>query len=237
MFLPESRRPKILSPSLKLAERTKMLRKIKDIYANAERQIDAMGGSQNFINRLYSGSPSTARLTQLKEGWIIGRFAALYNETESPTLVWAARHLPATKRADFSVYDERKVYLCDVEVTAIFPKPSTKSPHGIGDFVPYPPSPDTENPLVTHVWVDRSPSQQPYAYARRVIEKHLRDAYPPYWLVIYDNEFLAFRGITRADAVRRLEEIFTAKKTRRKLPPSLKQVWILYDDALARLSL
>src|SRR5207244_10020752 len=108
-------------------------------------------------------------------------------------------------------------YVCDLGFTAISRKPSTKRRHGIGDFVPYPPSPDTENPLVTHVWVDRSPSQQPYAYARRVTEKHLRNAYPPYWLVIYDNEFLAFRGITRADAVRRLAEIFTAKTSRRKL--------------------
>jgi hypothetical protein len=213
-----------------------MPRRIKDIYGNAERQIDTMGGSETFIKRLYSGSP-TVQLTRLKEDWIIGRFSYFYHKRHRPMLVWAAKHLPRTQRADFSAYNERKGYLCDVEVTAIFPRPTTKSPHGIEDFVPYPISPDSHNPLVTHVYIHRPPTQPPYAYARRVIEKHLRDAYPPYWLVIYDNEFRAFRGITKDDALRSIEEIFAAMKTRGKLPPNLKQVWILYDDALARLSI
>lgn len=212
-----------------------MLR-IEDIYRNAERQIDAMGSEEFIRNRLYSGR-STAQLTQLKEDWLLGRFADFYNKGNSPTLVSAVRHLPGTKRADFSVSDEHKIYVCDLEVTAIFPKPTTKNPKGIADFVPYPISPDAEDPRVTHVCVDRPPSQQPYAYARRVIEKHLRDDYPPYRLVIYDNEWHVPHGISRDDAVRRLEQIFATTKARGKIPSNLKQVWVLYDDALAKLSI
>jgi hypothetical protein len=38
--------------------------------------------------------------------------------------------------------------------------------------------------MLHHVDIDQPRQSQPYAYLKRVIEKHLRDKYPPYWLVV-----------------------------------------------------
>jgi hypothetical protein len=45
------------------------MKKIADIFDNAEAQMDAMGAAA-FVSRLYSG-PRTPEFTRLKEDWVL----------------------------------------------------------------------------------------------------------------------------------------------------------------------
>jgi nitrite reductase/ring-hydroxylating ferredoxin subunit len=65
---------------------------------------------------------------------------------------------------------------------------------------------------------------RPYAALNRVIETHLRDQYPPYWLVVYDKK----HGVTHPNLIELrhcIREILEKKATRGKLPANLTQVW------------
>ena len=63
-------------------------------------------------------------------------------------------------------------------------------------------------------------------FAQQYNKQHLRDKYPPYWLVIYDNE----HGMQRpnlSQLARLIRDILQARATLGRLPTGLKQVWRL----------
>ena len=185
--------------------------------------MDAMG-AQNFVDHLYSRA-STPQFTRLKEEWEFGSFVQEYNKVHTPALVWACRNHSGTNHADFSIYAVDKSYLWDIAVTAVYSKPTTKNPQGYHDFSPYPISRDTSDASVLHVDIDRPRKSQPYAMLKRIVEKHLRDKYPPYWLVIYDNE----HGVQHPNLkhlANLIQGILRARAQAGRLPANLKQVWI-----------
>ncbi len=184
--------------------------------------MDAMG-AETFVDRLYSGV-STPDFTRLKEEWELGFFVQHYNRLHSPALVWACRNQPGTNHADFSVYAADTSYLWDIEVTALFSKPTTKNPKGYEDFSPYPISRDPSDPRVLHVEIDQPRKSQPYTMLERVVEKHLRDEYPPYWLVIYDNEHgIQHPNLKHLSSL--IQGILRKRAPRGPLPSNLLQVW------------
>jgi hypothetical protein len=204
------------------------LRRIEDVLSDAEVQNDAMGADE-YLRQSYSSGKPTPDFTRLKEAKYLGYFAEQYNERNTPGLVWARRNEAGSDHADFSVYDDKKSYLCDLEITALFSTPTTKDPKGYEDFSPYPRMPIAMElsavPGVTLWDIDRpKPGFRPYARLERTIEMHLREAYPPYWLVIYDNE----HGVCHPN-LKQLEQLIrrTLEKNvgRGRLPANLKQVW------------
>jgi hypothetical protein len=184
-----------------------MLRRIEDLLRDAESENDAMGADE-YLRRSYSSGQSTPEFTRLKEAKYLGYFAEQYNELKVPALVWARRNEAGSGHADFSVYDDNKSCLCDIEITALFTKPVRRKPQDPDpeDFEPYPPTaiPEELTMLGMNLRDIDHPRKgfRPYANLRRVVETHLRDKYPPYWLVIYDNE----RGVQHSN-LKRLEEL------------------------------
>ncbi|MGH7870969.1 MAG: hypothetical protein ACREQO_01985 [Candidatus Binatia bacterium] len=199
------------------------MQKIDDILREAEAHMDAMG-AQPFVDQLYSGT-RTEQLTRLKENWELGSFVQRYNKMYSPALVWAYHNQRKTGHADFSIYAADKSYLWDIEVTALFPKPTTKNPKSYDDFSAYPIWRDPSDSSLLHVNMNRPRKSQPYALLKDVVKKHLRDQYPPYWLVIYDNEHDVERRNLEHPA-NLIETILRAKAQAGQLPPGLKQAWI-----------
>lgn len=195
------------------------LRKIDEMLRRAEARMDAMGTT--FVDRLFTGSPPTPDFSELKEDWELGTFAQAYNMLFDPKLVWARRNPPGTNHADFSVYTADKSYLLDIEVTALFAKPPVKKPSRYEDFQPYPVYPDVSDPAAYHEDIDEPRKVKPYANLERVVEAHLRDKYPAYWLVIYDNEIWADR--TQLEDL--IRQILQKRANRGRLPTNLKQVW------------
>jgi hypothetical protein len=202
-----------------------------DILNNAQAENAAMGAIE-YLRRSYSSySEATPELTRLKEDQYLGYFAAQYNERNAPALVWARRNAAGSGYADFSVYDEGKSHLCDIEVTALFTRPSVKKPKSYLDYSPYPPMPmpildELPDEGVTS-WDIDNPRKgfRLYATLERVVEKHLRDKYPPYWLVIYDNE----HGVCHpnlGELSRLIRAILQKRAKRGRLPVNLKQVWV-----------
>jgi hypothetical protein len=199
------------------------MHKIADMLKDAEAKDQQE--AENFVQQLYSPQRSTPDFTDKKEGWILGTFAELYNryacpDFGRPELVWARRNMPGTNHADFSVYGADKSYLWDIEVFALFPKPPAKNPKRYQDLWPYPLHPDPSNPAVHDVDIDQLRKSKPYANLERLVEKHLRDKYPPYWLVIYDNEFWVQDRGQLEDPIRQI-----LQKNVGRLPANLKQVW------------
>jgi len=202
------------------------LRRIQDMLHDAEAQMKK-AGAPAMVEQFYS-RPRTAELTSLKEEWTMGSFAARFNRYHTPELIWA-RHNPANiKRADFSVYGSDCSLLCDVEITSLWSTPTAPNPKAYEDFSPYPVWPDRDNPEVLHVDIDQPPKVQPYARLERVIEAHLRDEYPAYWLVIWDNDHAVCHPNLDelAQLVRRILE---TKWKSGALPAGLQQVW-LFDE-------
>lgn len=190
--------------------------------------MNAMGAVA-FVSRLYSG-PSTPEFTRLKEDWVLGSFAMRFNKQSGPLLVWADRNPPGTKRADFSVYTNDRRFLVDIEIVSLFSEPIVDDPKGYEDFSPFPCWRDSEDPNVTHLDIDQPRRSQPYARLKRLVETHLRDHYPPYWLVLWDNE----HGVVHpnlADLSGRVLNILGARGKRRGLPENLKQVWIVDENS------
>lgn len=199
------------------------MQKIEDMLRDAETQREAMG-ADNFHERLYSRA-STPDFLCLKEEFYLGYFAQEYNKSYLPELVWACHHPPRSSRADFSVYASNQTHLCDIEVTAIFSKPKTKNPKGYEDYSPFPVRPDPLVPGAILQDIDSPPKVQPYAWLKRVIETHFRNKYPPYWLVVYDNE----HGVQHPNLnglASLIRQILEAKATRGQLPLNLQQVWV-----------
>ncbi len=185
--------------------------------------MDKMG-AERVVDQLYSGEPTTG-FTRLKEDWELGFFVQEYNKVHIPALVWACRNQHGTSHADLSIYAADKSYLWDIEVAALFSKPTTKNPQGYEDFSPYPVWRDTLDSRVLHVEIDQRRKSLPYARLKRVIETHLRDKYPPYWLVIYDNE----HGVQHPNLdhlTSLVRGMLQAKEKRGRLPSSLQQVWV-----------
>jgi len=66
---------------------------------------------------------------------------------------------------------------------------------------------------------------KPYAGLKRIIKKHLRSRYPPYWLVIYDNE----HGVQHPNLIdlgNRVRAILNNLSQGGKIPASFKEVWL-----------
>ena len=106
------------------------LRRIEDVLNDADAQNDAMGADE-YLRQSYSSGQPTPEFTRLKEAKYLGYFAEQYNELNTPGLVWARRNEAGSGHADFSVYDDKKSYLCDLEITALFSTPTTKDPQGM----------------------------------------------------------------------------------------------------------
>ncbi|MGH7840026.1 MAG: hypothetical protein ACREQT_00705 [Candidatus Binataceae bacterium] len=200
------------------------MRKIADIFDNAEAEMDAMGAAA-FVSRLYS-APRTPEFTRLKEDWVLGSFATRFNKQYAPPLVWADRNPPRTKKADFSVYTNGRHFLIDIEILSLFSEPVVDNPKGYEDFSPFPCWRDPKDPAVMHLDIDQPRRSQPYARLERLVETHLRDHYAPYWLVIWDNEHGVFHP-NLDDLSGRVLNILRARGKRRRLPTSLKEVWIV----------
>ncbi len=206
-----------------------MLMTIEELWEVAEAENDAMGADE-YVRRSYSSSKPTPDFTRLKEAKYLGCFAKQYNEVNSPTLVWARRNEAGSGHADFSVYDDNKSYACDLEITALFSTPTTKDPKGYEDFSPYPHMPIATElsavPGVTFWDIDHpKPGFRPYARLERTIATHLRDTYPPYWLVIYDNE----HGVRHPNLIglrNRVRDIVGQLNQRKKVPANLKEIWL-----------
>jgi hypothetical protein len=203
------------------------MKKITDIFDNAEAQMDAMGAAA-FVSRLYSG-PRTSEFTRLKEDWVLGSFAMRFNKLHTPSLVWAVRNPPGTKKADFSVYTDGRRFLVDIEILSLFSEPIVDNPKGYEDFSPFPCWRDPKDAEVMHLDIDQPRRSQPYARLKRLVETHLRDHYAPYWLVIWDNEHGVFHP-NLDDLSGRVLSIVRARDERGSLPASLKQVWIVDES-------
>ena len=193
--------------------------------------MDAMG-ARSFVDQCYSGT-RTEQLTRLKENWELGSFVQHYNKTYSPALVWAYHNQRGIGHADFSIYAADKSYLWDIEVTALFPKPTTEYPQSYEDYSRYPVWRDPSNRSLLHVNINRPPKSQPYARLKNVVKNHLRDKYPPYWLVIYDNEHDVERRNLKHPA-NLIETVLRAKAQACKLPASLKQAWVFDGSGAIR---
>ncbi len=207
------------------------MRKIDDILRDAEAQMDAMG-AETVVDCLYSRE-STPDFIRVKEEWELGFFVQEYNKLHTPALVWAYRNQPGTNNADFSVHTADKSYLWDIELTALFSKPTIKNPQSYEDFSPYPIWRDASYPGVRHVEIDQPRKSQPYTMLERVIETHLRDKYPPYWLVIYDNE----HGVQHPNLkhlANLIQRILQARVQRGRLPSNLRQVWAFDFSGVVR---
>ncbi len=196
--------------------------------------MDALGAAA-FVSRLYSG-PRTSEFTRLKEDWVLGSFATRFNKLHAPPLVWADRNPPLTKKADFSVYTNGHRFLVDIEILSLFSEPIVDNPKDYEDFSPFPCWRDPKDPDVIHLDIDQPRRSEPYARLKRLVETHLRDHYPPYWLVIWDNEHGVFHP-NLDDLSERVLNILRARGRRRGLPLSLEQVWIIdesFPDARRR---
>jgi hypothetical protein len=201
-----------------------MLTTIDELWEAAEKEM----GADEYVRQSYAPEPSSD-FKRLQERKYLGCFAKQYNEGgRAPALVWACQHERGSRHADFSVYDESKRYLCDIEITALFTKPANKNPQDYEDYSPYPVMPipcHLSAPGVSLRDIDHPRAGfQPYATLKRVIETHLRDQYPPYWLVVYDNE----HGVTHpnlTELLQRIREVLEKRAGRNRLPANLKQVW------------
>ncbi|MFI5399057.1 MAG: hypothetical protein ACHQ9S_26295 [Candidatus Binatia bacterium] len=191
------------------------LETIEDIRIRVEAERNAIG-SGKLVDGFYSPRARTdhqARLDRWKEEWTLCSFAERYNAYNTPRLVWARRNPRGTNRADFSVYGDDRSFLCDVEVTSLWSAPIVKDPARYEDF-----STDPYDPM-----------SSPYKMLERVIEKHLRDHYPPYWLVIWDNEH-AVTHPNLDDLAVLVERILAAKTASGRLPTSLQHVWVFDEN-------
>ena len=209
---------------MRTAEETGVgLRKIDDIARDAEARNDAMGADE-YLRQSYSSCKPTSEFTRLKEEQYLGFFVQQYNEGHGPALVWACHHDRGSGHADFSVYGGSKSYLWDIEVTALFSQPTTKNPKGYEDFSPYPVWRNPSDPSVMFQDIDAPRKSKPYATLNRVVETHLRDKYPPYWLVLYDNEHgVQHPNLNQLEGL--IRQILRKKASRSRLPTNLKQVW------------
>ncbi len=114
-----------------------MLVRIKELLEASEAKNDAMGAAE-YLKRSYASGKPSPDFTELKEAQYLGHFTEQYNQAHSPKLVWARRNMAGSDHADFSVYDENKSYLRDIEITALFSTPAVKVPRGYQDFSPFP---------------------------------------------------------------------------------------------------
>jgi hypothetical protein len=163
-----------------------MLLRIEELWEAAEAKNDAMGADE-YVKLSYSSGKPSPDFTELKEAQYLGHFARQYNEAHSPSLVWACRNEAGSNHSDFSVYDHTKFYLGDIEITALFSTPGVKDPRRYQDFSPFPVCEIAPRMILQDIDNPRH-GYEPYAKLKRIIEKHLRSKYPPYWLVFYDNE-------------------------------------------------
>jgi len=205
-----------------------VVRLIEELRKEAETENDAIGATE-YLRRCYSSAyERTPEFTRLKERQYLGEFTRQYNERFAPALIWARENERGTGHADFSAYDRNQKYLCDIEMTALFTTPLMSKPQGYEDYSPYPPTPMPAKWVVPglSLWdIDNPrPGYRPYSRLERIIEMHLRSKYPPYWLVIYDNE----HGV-RHPNLNQLEKLIRLalekKASRGRLPANLRQVW------------
>lgn len=205
-----------------------VLRLIEELRKEAESENDAMGASE-YIRRCYSSSyEPTPEFTRLKERQYLGEYARQYNERFAPALIWARENDRGTGHADFSVYARNQSYLCDIEMTALFTKPVSSKPRGYEDYSPYLPALIPAKRVIPDVslWDIDNPRSgyRPYSRLERIIEMHLRSAYRPYWLVIYDNEHgVQHPNLNQLEKLIRLS--LEKKASRGRLPANLRQVW------------
>jgi hypothetical protein len=173
-------------------------------------------GSSAFAHRLHARDKAPS-IVELKEALALGQFAQLYNQTNTPKLIYARANAPKSGGADFTVWDETQSWCRDLELTSVWGRED--------DFPRYA---DENHPDLTHV--DLQSPRRPVEelrhaltkHIKRVLDKHVRRTnYPPYWLAIYVN------GLHWYD----LPDDYVAKTVSEALvtkPPSsnVERVWV-----------
>jgi hypothetical protein len=195
------------------------MRLISEIYESAKQLADGMG--HEFLEKLYSDEPVSEELKEIKEGLELGAFAVKYNDDNEPKLMYAIRNPRGSAHADYTVFDQNRNLVCDLELTSVWERPNT-----------WREEPDNEDLGVTHVYIDEPAKFSAYNHLERTIESHLRTDYPPYWLVVYDNTSRAFRDLPRDEGARRIRDLIDGRRAR--LPPNLQQVWVWDSSGFIR---
>ena len=187
------------------------MRLISEIYQEAEQLAEGLG--HGFLERLYSCEPVSAEFKEIKEGLQLGGFALRYNDCNKPKLIYAVRNPDHSGHADYTVFDDDRGLVCDLELTSVWERPKTWNEE-----------PDNEDQAVRHVHIDEPARFPAYNHLKRNITRHLRTKYPQYWLIIYDNSSRAFRNLPWNEGATRIQGLIDRQK--RRLPPNLQQVWV-----------
>jgi hypothetical protein len=114
------------------------IRRIVDILAEANATIDQMGTTA-FVDALHRGD-NAPTLVEIKEALELGQFAELYNQTNTPKLIYALANPPGSGRADFTVWDDTQNWSRDFEVTSLWEREDN-----------FPQYTDEDEPDATHV--------------------------------------------------------------------------------------
>ncbi len=191
------------------------MRLISEIYEEANQLADGMG--HEFLQKLYSDESVSEEFKEIKEGLDLGAFALKYNDGNAPKLMYAVRNPRRSGHADYTVFDQNRELVCDLELTSVWERPNTWGEE-----------PDSEHPGATDVFIDEPARFPAYGHLKQTIKRHLRTDYPPYWMVIYDNSSRAFRDLPRDEGARRIQDLIDRRRDR--LPPNLQQVWV-WDSA------
>ncbi len=198
----------------------RVMKLISEIYEEANRLADRMG--RGFLKKLHSDEHvDDDELKKVKEGLELGGFALKYNDGNKPQLMYAVRNPARSGHADYTVFDENRGLLCDLELTSVWERPNT-----------WKEEPCTEDSGATDVYIDDPARFGAYQHLGQTIKKHLRTDYPLYWLVIYDNSSRAFRDLPRDEGARRTQDIIARRSDR--LPPNLQQVWVWDSSGFIR---
>lgn len=198
----------------------RVMKLISEIYEEAKRLANRMGSG--FLKRLYSDEKvDDDELKEIKEGLELGGFALKYNDGNEPKLMFAVRNPAQSGHADYTVFDEKRGLVCDLELTSVWERPNT-----------WKEEPCAEDSGATEVYIDDPAGFGAYQHLKQTIKKHLRTDYPPYWLVVYDNSSRAFRDLPRDEGARRARDIIDRRSDR--LPPNLQQVWVWDSSGFIR---
>lgn len=158
-----------------------MIKLIVDILAEANAAVDKMG-STAFVDALHRGDNAPA-LVEIKEALELRQFAELYNQINTPKLIYARANPRGSGRADFTVWDNNQKWSRDLELTSLWEREDN-----------LPRYTDEKNPNITEVWLSlpRRPLDQLLRELTKKIKRDLykharRTNYSTYWLAIYAN--------------------------------------------------
>ena len=196
------------------------IRRIVDILAEANATIDQMGTTA-FVDALHRGDNAPA-LMEIKEALELGQFAELYNQTNTPKLIYAQANPPGSGRADFTVWDDTQNWSRDFEVTSLWEREDN-----------FPQYTDEDDPDATHVelslprrTLDELLRELTKKIKRELYKHARRTHYPTYWLAVYTNFSREAYKVPPDYAAQVVTQALAAK------PPSsnVERVWVWNPD-------